>query len=122
MPQRLDLWLMPSYSSVIYHHLRAGELAQALCTFEASPFLDLSSTFPGAFLQVAGDEEELDLDALRAETRREMAAGAFTLSKNASLVADIIADFARTHDDKEFAMKTRFFPSGVKIPGVKWTD
>jgi len=73
-------------------------------------------------VQVAGDEEELDLDALRAETRREMAAGAFALSKNASLVADIIADFARTHDDKEFAMKTRFFPSGVKIPGVKWTD
>jgi len=51
VPQRLDLWLMPSYSSVIYHHLRAGELAQALCTFEASPFLDLSSTFPGTFLQ-----------------------------------------------------------------------
>ena len=73
-------------------------------------------------VQMAGDEEELDLDALRAETRREMAAGAFALSKNASLVADIIADFARTHDDKEFAMKTRFFPSGVKIPGVKWTD
>ena len=73
-------------------------------------------------VQMAGDDEELDLDALRAETRREMAAGAFALSKNASLVADIIADFARTHDDKEFAMKTRFFPSGVKIPGVKWTD
>ena len=73
-------------------------------------------------VQMAGDEEELDLDALRAETRREMAAGAFALSKNASLVADIIADFARTHDDKGFAMRTRFFPSGVKIPGVKWTD
>ena len=73
-------------------------------------------------VQMAGDEEELDLDALRAETRREMATGAFALSKNASLVADIIADFARTRDDKEFAMKTRFFPSGVKIPGVKWTN
>ena len=34
VPQRLDLWLMPSWSSIIYHHLRAGELAQALYTFE----------------------------------------------------------------------------------------
>jgi pentatricopeptide repeat protein len=34
VPQRLDLWLMPSWSSVIYHHLRAGELAQALHTLE----------------------------------------------------------------------------------------
>jgi len=34
VPQRLDLWLMPSWSSVIYHHLRAGELAQALHTLQ----------------------------------------------------------------------------------------
>ena len=43
------------------------------------------------------------------------------LSKDAKDMADIIADWQRTGDDKEFAMKTRFFPSGVKIPGVKWT-
>ena len=64
-----------------------------------------------------GDDEELDLDRLRAEVR----AKGVQLSKNASEVAKIIADWQRTGDDKEFAMKTRFFPSGIKIPGVKWT-
>ena len=30
VPQRFDLWLMPSYSSIIYHHLRDNELGEAL--------------------------------------------------------------------------------------------
>lgn len=34
VPQRFDLWLMPSWSSVIYQHLRKGELAQALYTLD----------------------------------------------------------------------------------------
>ena len=34
VPQRLDLWLMPSYSSAIYQHVRAGELAEALQALE----------------------------------------------------------------------------------------
>lgn len=34
VPQRLDLWLMPSYSSIIYQHLRRKELAEALEVFE----------------------------------------------------------------------------------------
>ncbi|KAL3928528.1 MAG: hypothetical protein SGPRY_002348 [Prymnesium sp.] len=34
VPQRLDLWLAPSYSSFIYQHLRAGKLAEALQIFE----------------------------------------------------------------------------------------
>jgi len=64
-----------------------------------------------------GDEAELDLDALRAQVRAE----GVSLSKDATDVATIISDWQRTGDDKEFAMKTRFFPGGVKIPGVKWT-
>lgn len=34
IPQRLDLWLMPSYSSMIYQHVRAGQLAEALQLFD----------------------------------------------------------------------------------------
>ena len=34
IPARLDRWLMPSYSSVIYGHLRKGELSHALAAFE----------------------------------------------------------------------------------------
>ena len=68
-------------------------------------------------VELPGDEAELDLDALRAHVRAE----GVQLSKDAKDMADIIADWQRTGDDKEFAMKTRFFPSGVKIPGVKWT-
>jgi len=30
VPQRFDMWLMPSYSSIIYQHVKAGELAEAL--------------------------------------------------------------------------------------------
>ena len=51
-----------------------------------------------------------------------MRAEAPTLSKDAAAVAEIIGEWRRTADDKSFAMRTRFFPSGVKIPGVKWTD
>ena len=40
---------------------------------------------------------------------------------DAAEVAKIIEQWQATADDKAFAMKTRFFPSGVKIPGVKWT-
>ena len=68
-------------------------------------------------VEEAGDEAELDLDALRAQVRAE----GVSLSKDAADVASIITDWQRTGDDKEFAMKTRFFPGGVKIPGVKWT-
>ena len=34
VPQRVDTWLSPSYSSVIYQHLRANELADAFRVFE----------------------------------------------------------------------------------------
>ena len=44
------------------------------------------------------------------------------MSADASEIAKIIEEWEVTRDDKTFAMKTRFFPSGVKIPGVKWTD
>jgi len=64
-----------------------------------------------------GDEAELDLDALRAQVR----AAGVSLSKDAADVAAIISDWQATGDDLKFAMKTRFFPGGVKIPGVKWT-
>ena len=69
-------------------------------------------------VEEAGDDEALDIDALRAAVRAE----APTLSKDAAAVAEIIGEWRRTADDKSFAMRTRFFPSGVKIPGVKWTD
>ena len=65
----------------------------------------------------SGDEEELDLDKLRQEVRKE----AKPLSKGAKLVEEIIKQWEASKDDKTFAMRTRFFPSGVKIPGVKWT-
>ena len=69
-------------------------------------------------VEEAGDDEALDIGALRAAVRAE----APTLSKDAAAVAEIIGEWRRTADDKSFAMRTRFFPSGVKIPGVKWTD
>ena len=50
-----------------------------------------------------------------------MRAEGVSLSKDAKDVADIISDWQATGDDLKFAMKTRFFPGGVKIPGVKWT-
>jgi tetratricopeptide (TPR) repeat protein len=34
VPQRLDMWLMPSWSSTIYQHLRKNELGEAIATFE----------------------------------------------------------------------------------------
>ena len=34
VPQRFDTWLAPSYSSLIYQHLRKEELAEALSLFE----------------------------------------------------------------------------------------
>ncbi len=34
IPQRFDLWLPPSHSSVIYQHVRAGELADAFALFD----------------------------------------------------------------------------------------
>ena len=37
------------------------------------------------------------------------------------LQAEIIRSWEQTRSDYDFAMRTRFFPSGVKIPGVKWT-
>ena len=57
------------------------------------------------------------IDALRAQVRSEVV----SLSKDAADMAAIISDWQKTGDDLTFAMKTRFFPSGVKIPGVKWT-
>ena len=64
------------------------------------------------------DAPPFDLDALRQQVRAENV----QLSADAAAMAKILDDWRRTADDKEFAMKTRFFPSGVKIPGVKWTD
>ena len=54
---------------------------------------------------------------MRAQVRSEVV----RLSKDAADMAAIISDWQKTGDDLTFAMKTRFFPSGVKIPGVKWT-
>ena len=34
VPQRFDLWLMPSYSSIIYQHVRANELGEALAVLD----------------------------------------------------------------------------------------
>jgi len=34
LPDKLDRWLEPTYASVIYHHLRDNELAEALEVFE----------------------------------------------------------------------------------------
>ena len=44
------------------------------------------------------------------------------LRSSAKLVQEIIQQWQTSRDDKTFAMRTRFFPSGVKIPGLKWTD
>lgn len=65
----------------------------------------------------AGDDDDFDLGALRRQVRSE----SVQLSESAAHVDAIIREWERTHDDKTFAMKTRFFPGGVKIPGVKWT-
>jgi hypothetical protein len=64
-----------------------------------------------------GDDAGFDLDALR----RQVHAEASPLSRAAAHVEAIIKEWQRTRDDKTLAMKTRFFPSGIKIPGVKWT-
>ena len=66
----------------------------------------------------AGDDEELDIDELRRQVRAE----GRPLRESAEQVREIIEQWQRTKDDKTFAMRTRFFPGGVKIPGVKWTD
>lgn len=66
----------------------------------------------------AGDEDSLDLNQLREQVRSEN----LVLSEDAAAMEHIIKEWAASHDDKTFAMKTRFFPSGVKIPGKKWTD
>ena len=34
LPQQLDAWLAPSFASIIYQHVRANELAEALSVFE----------------------------------------------------------------------------------------
>ena len=65
-----------------------------------------------------GDEAAFDLGALRRQVRAET----LTLSQDASDMESILREWELGRDDKTFAMKTRFFPSGVKIPGVKWTD
>ena len=51
----------------------------------------------------AGDEGELDLDALRRKVRAEGA----ELSKDAAAVNEIITNWQATGDDKAFAMRTR---------------
>ena len=53
--------------------------------------------------------------------RSQVRAEGVALSTAAAHVESIIREWEATKDDKTFAMKTRFFPSGVKIPGVKWT-
>eukprot|EP00965_Chrysotila_dentata_P157681 5208579-Pleurochrysis_carterae.AAC.1 len=66
-----------------------------------------------------GDEAELDLDAIRAEV---LAEGDVFLSEDARAVLDILSEWASTRDDRTFAMRTRYFPSGVKPPGAgQWT-
>ena len=64
-----------------------------------------------------GDDDAFDFEALRQQVRAEQP----PLATDAKLVDEIIQQWKRTKDDKTFAMRTRFFPSGVKIPGVKWT-
>ena len=56
---------------------------------------------------MAGDDQEFDLDALRAEVRRD----AQPLSADAVAVDGILREWQASRDDKTFAMKTRFFPS-----------
>ena len=49
VPARFDRWLMPSYSSIIYQHLRKNELAPALQALEemrAEASLPLSPHLP----------------------------------------------------------------------------
>ena len=72
--------------------------------------------------EVEGDDGTLDLDAIRREVRGLVASGALKRSTEAQQMADIIADWQRTADDAVFAMKTRYFPTGVKPPGFtgKW--
>ena len=65
-----------------------------------------------------GDEAAFDLGALRRQVRAETP----TLSQDAKDMESILREWEQGRDDKTFAMKTRFFPAGVKIPGVKWTD
>ena len=66
----------------------------------------------------SGDDEELDVEELRRQVRAE----GKPLRESAEQVREIIEQWQRTKDDKTFAMRTRFFPGGVKIPGLKWTD
>ena len=65
-----------------------------------------------------GDDGEFDLDSLRRQVRTRDVA----LSADALAMEGILREWEQSRDDKAYAMKTRFFPSGVKIPGVKWTD
>ena len=66
----------------------------------------------------AGDDGDFDLGALRRQVRAEPP----TLSRDAGDMEYILREWEQSRDDKTFAMKTRFFPSGVKLAGVKWTD
>ncbi|KAL1511476.1 hypothetical protein AB1Y20_006274 [Prymnesium parvum] len=68
-------------------------------------------------IQQPGDDADFDIDALR----RQVRAKGEKLSKDAAAVAEIIAEWQSSGDDKKFAMRTRFFPEGNRIPGVKWT-
>ena len=66
----------------------------------------------------------LDIDAVRA---RVFAGGKPPLSADAAAVAEILDEWARRggggagDSDWVFAMRTRYFPTGVKVVGKQWT-
>ena len=75
------------------------------------------ATVESCVVKAGDDDNTFDLGALR----RDVLAEGATLSTDAAATAEIIEQWQRSGDDKTFAMRTRFFPAGVKIPGVKWT-
>jgi len=99
------------------HRLGVSE-AQGAATKPAAGAQMWRAAVDSCSVESGDDALPLDLDALRRQVRAE----GVQLSADAAAVERILDDWRRTADDKDFAMKTRFFPLGVKIPGVKWTD
>ena len=67
-----------------------------------------------------GDDDPFDLDLIRAKART---LAAERMNEDARAVNAIISEWLATGDDKTFAMRTRYFPSGVKPAGFlgAWT-
>ena len=103
------MWALPLAASLLVPLIA---LAEALAKCRVSVTQDLRRALER--VEAADLHARWQTAAVRAE--------APSLSKDAAAVAEIIGEWRRTADDKSFAMRTRFFPSGVKIPGVKWTD